>query len=143
MRRTLTRALVRRIYAALGGGDPEPALRRFAPRGRLVFPGEHSWAVDTTDAGTRRAWFERFAASEPDLRVHDVVVGGPPWRMTACVVFEDTIRDGEGAVVYANRGVQYLRLSWGRITHDELAVDTQRVAQLDRSRSHPPTGPTT
>jgi ketosteroid isomerase-like protein len=131
MRRALTRAVVDRIYAALGRGDPGPALRAFSARGRLHFPGEHSWAIDTTDAQARRAWFERFAAARPDLRAHDVVVSGWPWRMSVCVVFEDSLRDATGAVAYRNQGVQYLQLRWGRIVLDRLVMDTQRVAAYD------------
>jgi hypothetical protein len=131
VRRALTRALIERVYRALRNGDPEPALRTFAARGRLRFPGEHSWRVDTSDPEERRAWFERFAAERPQLHARDVIVCGWPWRMSVCVVFDDALVDANGRTVYQNHGVQYLRLEWGRVVLDELALDTQRVARYD------------
>jgi hypothetical protein len=103
----------------------------FARNARLHFAGTHSWAVDTTDPAERRAWFERFAALRPELRCIDVVVGGPPWRMSACVVFDDALHDDSGDVVYSNHGIQYVQLRWGRMVLDDINVDTQRVADYD------------
>ena len=136
MRRWLVRLLVERIYRALRSGDPEPALRMFGTNARLCFAGSHSWAVDTTDAATRRSWFERFAALRPDLRCTDVVVGGPPWRMSVCVVFDDALHSASGNLVYSNHGVQYLQLRWGRAVCDEINLDTQRVAAFDASTAN-------
>jgi ketosteroid isomerase-like protein len=139
MRRWLVRLLVERVYKALGKGDPKPALRMFATNARFCFAGSHSWALDTTEPAARRSWFERFAALGPDLRCTDVVVGGPPWRMSVCVVFDDALRDNSGDVVYRNHGVQYLRLRWGRVVLDEINLDTQRVADYDSSTTRPHT----
>jgi ketosteroid isomerase-like protein len=134
MRRWLVRGLVRRVYRALRQGNPEPALRMFRPDTRFRFAGSHSWAIDTNDAAAVRSWFERFAALRPDLRLVDVVVGGPPWRMSVCVVFDDALYDASGTQMYANHGVQYLQLRWGRVVLDEINLDTQRVAELDAHR---------
>jgi hypothetical protein len=131
MRRWLVRLLVERVYEARHSGNPEPALRMFETHARLRFAGNHSWAVDTTDAARRRSWFERFAALRPDLRCTDVVVGGPPWRMSVCVVFDDALHSAEGDLIYSNHGVQYLQLRWGRVVGDEINLDTQRVAAYD------------
>ena len=137
MRRWLVRLLVERVYAALASGDPKPALRMFERNARLRFAGTHSWAVDTTDAAVRRSWFERFAALRPNLHCTDVVVGGPPWRMSVCVVFEDALRGDAGDVIYSNHGVQYLQLRWGRAVLDEINLDTQRVAAYDAATAEP------
>jgi hypothetical protein len=77
------------------------------------------------------AWFERFAALKPRLEVLDAVVNGPPWNMSACVVFDDTVCDRSGQVLYANHGVQYVRLRWGKVMFDEVNLDTQKVATYD------------
>jgi hypothetical protein len=82
----------------------------------------------------RRDWFERFAAARPNLRASDVVVSGWPWRMSVCVVFEDSFNDPNGAIAYANQGVQYLQLRWGRVDLDQLVLDTQRVAVYERTQ---------
>ena len=59
--------------------------------------------------------------------------------MRVCVVFDDEIRDAAGKVVYRNHGVQYAGLRWGRISFDEVNLDTQKVAALDRLMP-PPSG---
>jgi ketosteroid isomerase-like protein len=127
----LARKAVEDAYAALGRGDPSVALAAFRTDGRLHFAGSHSWTIDTVEPDERRRWFERFAALRPQLKVRDVLVAGPPWRMRACIVFDDEIRGADGKVVYRNHGVQYAGLRWGRITFDEVNLDTQKVALLD------------
>jgi hypothetical protein len=131
MRRWLIRVLVQRGYRSLGSGDATPVVRLFRPGARFRFAGSHSWAIDTDDHGQIEAWFDRFAALRPELVVLDVVTNGMPWNMSACVVFDDTWRDPSGRVVYANHGVQYLRLRWGKVILDEVHLDTQRVAEFD------------
>jgi hypothetical protein len=76
----------------------------------------------------------------PRLTVRDVLVVGPPWRMRVCIVFDDEIRGAGGEVVYSNHGVQYAGLRWGRITFDEVNLDTQKVAELDSRDPSPPHG---
>jgi ketosteroid isomerase-like protein len=131
MRRWLVRLLVERAYKAMRDGNPEPALRMFKPDTRFRFAGTHSWAIDTNDAVAVRSWFARFAALSPGLRAVNFLVGGPPWRMSVCVVFDDALHNDIGEVIYANHGVQYLQLRWGRVVLDEINLDTQRVADLD------------
>jgi ketosteroid isomerase-like protein len=131
MRRWLVRMLVQRGYRAMAQGDPATVTAMFRPDARLHFAGSHSWAIDTDEPQAVTAWFERFAALRPELSVVDVVVNGPPWRMSVCVVFDDALRDPSGQVVYANHGVQYMRLRWGKVVLDEVNLDTQRVAAYD------------
>jgi hypothetical protein len=141
MRRWLVRLLVGRVYRAMRNGNPEPALRMFRSDAHFRFAGAHSWAIDTNSANAIRLWFERFTSLRPQLELSDVVIGGPPWRMTVCVVFDDTIHDQAGVAIYRNHGVQYLKLRWGRVILDEINLDTQRVAQFDaRGLSSGPPG---
>ena len=51
--------------------------------------------------------------------------------MSACVIFDDALRDPSGQVVYTNHGVQYVRLRWGKVILDEVNVGTQQVAKYD------------
>lgn len=131
IRSWIVRRMVARAYGRLGAGDPSAALAAFAREGRFRFPGEHSWTLDTTDPARRRAWFDRFSSLRPNMTIHDVIVAGPPWRMRLVVVFDDEIRDRSGDVVYRNHGVQYVQMRWGRITLDEVILDTQKIAALD------------
>jgi ketosteroid isomerase-like protein len=123
--------LVARGYRALGAGNSTPVVSLFRPDARFRFSGSHSWAIDTTDHHLIESWFERFAALKPQLEVLDVVVNGPPWDMSACVIFDDSLRDRSGQIVYSNHGVQYVRLRWGKVTLDEVNLDTQKVASYD------------
>lgn len=133
LRSFIVRSSVQRAYRALGAGDASVALSAFRPDGRFFFAGNHSWAVDTTDPGERRHWFERFATMRPKLQVRDVLVAGPPWHTRACVVFDDEFGSAAGEVFYRNHGVQYVELRWGRIGYDEVNLDTQKVAALDKA----------
>lgn len=134
--------VVRRLFARLSAGDPEPVLRAFAPGARLVFPGDSSFATDTRDRAEIEAWFRRFVSFGPNFEVHDVVVSGPPWNMRAGVRFTDRMTPPGGGS-YENDGMQYLRLRWGRVTEDRVHLDTQLVAELDAgARAAPTPGPT-
>jgi ketosteroid isomerase-like protein len=132
VRAWIARLVAQRAYSALGRGDASVALGAFAEDARFRFAGNHSWSADTSDAATRGEWFQRFAGLSPRVAVQDLLVAGPPWRMRMCVVFDDEIRDAGGAVVYRNHGVQYVQIRWGRITLDEINLDTQKVAEFDR-----------
>jgi ketosteroid isomerase-like protein len=123
--------VVRRLFAQLSAGDVEPVLRAFSRDGHFVFPGDSSFAADTRDHAEIEAWFRRFVALAPHFEIHDVVVSGPPWDMRAAVRFTDRFPMPAGGGEYVNHGMQYLRLSWGRVTEDRLHVDTARVAELD------------
>src|SRR3954454_19415773 len=123
--------VIRRLFALLSAGDADSILRAFTADAHFVFPGESSFALDTRDHAEVAAWFERFVALGPSFEIHDVVVSGPPWKMRAAVRFTDRFPLPGGAGEYVNHGMQYLRLSWGRVTEDRLHVDTARVAELD------------
>lgn len=131
IRSWISRQAISHTYRRLGRGDPSAALVAFASNGRFRFAGDHSWTLDTTDAAQRRAWFERFASLRPHMTVRDVIAAGPPWRMRVAVVFDDQIRGRDGRVVYENHGIQYVQLRWGRITLDEVILDTQKIAEFD------------
>jgi hypothetical protein len=55
------------------------------------------------------------------------VVAGPPWNTRLAVRLSDRIGDD-----YANEGMQYLRMRWGKVISDEVFVDTEKVADLER-----------
>jgi ketosteroid isomerase-like protein len=130
MYRWLVSRKVHAGFASLGQGDPTPILKLFRDGSHFLFPGDHSWALDTTDRSVVAAWFSRFAALHPKFTVHDVLVKGPPWKTLVAVHGEDRVDLPDG-YVYRNEWAQRLRLSWGRVEEDRLYVDTQRVAAFD------------
>jgi len=123
--------LLRTGFRKLSSGDPAPVLNAFAPGARLIFPGEHSWALDSTDHTEIADWFHRFAAYSPQITVTDIVVKGPPWNTRVCSRGSDRIELPDGRT-YENEWCQFARLSWGKLRLDRIYVDTQRVAALDR-----------
>lgn len=120
----IVRWRVRRVYAALGTGDPEPAIAAFAIDGRFVFPGSHAVAADCRGRAAITDWFRRFADLRPQFELLDVVACGPPWDMRVGIRFTDRI-GGD----YQNEGMQYARMKWGRIVLDRVYLDTQAVAR--------------
>lgn len=130
MYRWLVSRKVHAGFDSLGQGDPEPVLKLFRDGSHFLFPGDHSWSLDTTDRSAVVRWFGRFAALHPQFTVHDVLVKGPPWKTVVAVHGEDRVELSDG-YVYRNEWAQRLRLSWGRLQEDRLYVDTQRVAELD------------
>ncbi len=127
----LVSRLILRRFKMLSLGDTGPIMRSFGDGARFTFPGDHSWALDTTDRAQIATWFERFAAQHPQFVIEDVVANGPPWNMRIYTRGRDRIDMSNGGG-YENRWVQYLRVSWGKMREDCVFLDTQRVADLDR-----------
>ncbi|MHB1596155.1 MAG: hypothetical protein ACYCO9_18165 [Streptosporangiaceae bacterium] len=57
----------------------------------FVFPGKSSLACDVVGKDHIAAWLRRIIALQPDFRVLDVVVSGPPWNTRAGIRFCDTV----------------------------------------------------
>ena len=88
--------LLRTGFRKLSSGDPAPVLNAFAPGARWIFPGKHSWALDSTDHTEIADWFHRFAAYHPQITVTDIVVKGPPWNTRVCSRGSDRIELPDG-----------------------------------------------
>ena len=65
------------------------------------------------------------------LRPQEVVVSGPPWRMTVCTWFTDHATGADGQVVYRNEGVLVDKLVWGRVKEHVSFEDTQKTRAFD------------
>lgn len=109
-------------------GKPELATRMMADDVLFEFPGSSSFGGSLRGREAVLAWMRRFAALKPDYVIRDVLVTGPPWNTRLAVRLSDRI--GE---TYANEGMQYLRMRWGKVISDEVFIDTEKVADLDRS----------
>lgn len=131
MYRLLIARMARRALTEAVAGRPGPALRAMASHVRLIFPGSSSLACDITGKDRVEAWLRRLAALRPTYEVLDIVVSGPPWKTRAAIRFRDTV---EG---YANAGMHYLTVRWGRITYDQVYLDTEVVAEWEHRRAEP------
>jgi hypothetical protein len=127
MYRWLVARLTRWAVISLVTGRSDLPLWLMAPDIRFRFPGTSSFAADTATAGELVAWVRRFAALRPAYEILDVLVAGPPWNTRVAVRLRDHI--GED---YTNDGMQYLRMRWGRMTSDEVFLDTERITAWER-----------
>jgi ketosteroid isomerase-like protein len=111
-------------------GDSGLATRMLADDVSFTFPGSTPFAASTHTKAEMVTWINRFAALQPEYLVRDVVVSGPPWNTRVAVRLSDRVGDD-----YANEGMQYLRMRWGKVLSEEVFLDTEKVAAL--VRSHP------
>ena len=109
------------VLELVRGGSRLP-LRLMAPDIRFKFPGTSSFAADTATSAELTAWIDRFAALRPNYEILDILVAGPPWNTRVAVRLRDRIGDD-----YTNDGVQYLKMRWGKMIHDEVFLDTERI----------------
>jgi ketosteroid isomerase-like protein len=126
------RWMIRRNVRALDRGDAGPLLASYADEAVLVFPGQSSWSGEHRGKAAIEAFLRRFLEVGMVGEVHEILVNGPPWRTTVCVLFSDRVVDAAGTAVYENRAVLYGRIVWGRIVYHEDFEDTQKVEAFDR-----------
>lgn len=122
---------LRRLEKQLTAGEVDKLIAVFADDAHLVFPGDNSWSGDHRGKPAIRAWLERFTALRPTFRVHDVAAAGPPWNMRVHFRFSDRIVAPDG-FEYRNEGAEWVHMRWGRVVEQRVALDTQKVAELDR-----------
>jgi ketosteroid isomerase-like protein len=126
------RWMIRRNLEALREGDPGPLLAGYADDAVLVFPGKTSWSGEHRGKPAIEAFLRRFIEAGIVGEAHDILVNGPPWRTTVCMLFLDRVVDPEGAVVYENRAIVFGRIVWGKIVYHEDFEDTQKAQAFDR-----------
>ncbi len=131
MYKALIRSRIRRSVQALRDGDPGPLLAGFADDAVLVFPGTSTWAGEYRGKRSIEGFLRRFLDAGLVGEAHDIVVKGPPWRTTVCVLFVDRAADADGEVVYENRVMFLVRAVWGKVVYQEDFLDTQRVTAFD------------
>jgi ketosteroid isomerase-like protein len=132
MYKAAVRWMIRRNVRALSSGDPGPLLAGYAHDAVLVFPGVSSWSGNHEGRPAIERFLSRFVSAGLVGEVQEILVNGPPWRTSVCVVFVDMARDSDGKVVYSNRVVLFARAVWGKVTYQEDFLDTQRVQAFDR-----------
>jgi ketosteroid isomerase-like protein len=140
MYKAAVRWMIRRNVAALTAGDPGPLLAGYADDAVLVFPGQSSWGGEHRGKPAIEAFLRRFLDNRLVGQAHDIVVNGPPWRTTVCVLFTVGATDPDGAVVYDNRAVLFARARWGKIYYHEDFEDTHKIEAFDRYVGAPKPG---
>jgi ketosteroid isomerase-like protein len=106
-------------------------MRMEAPDVRFVFPGTSSWAADIRGKDQVQAWLTRMIATGLQHEADEIMVSGPPWRMTMALRGRDWIDEPGGTRVYENRYVIWGRTRWGRVYDYEVYEDTEQAVRLD------------
>lgn len=127
----LLRAVLRRNTRRLMAGDTQPILRTFSDEATLVLDGHHSWSGQHRGKLAIRTFLERFLAEQIRGELHEILVAGPPWRTLISARFTDSAVDATGQTVYENHAMILARIQWGKIVHQHIYEDTQRVAAFD------------
>ena len=131
MYKSTVRWMIRRNVRALAQGDIAPLLSGYADDAVLVFPGDSSWGGEHRGKAAIETFLHRFVDVGLKGEVHEILVNGPPWRTTVCVIFTDRAMDDSGALAYENRAVLYGRVVWGKIVYQEDYEDTKKVEAFD------------
>ena len=128
MYHAIVRAMVRRTWRRVESGDVDAAVSLAAPNVRFHFVGDTSLGAEVHGPQAFRAWFDKFAAQLPDVRLSldDVVVAGWPWRTTlaARLRLRGTLDDGSP---YENMAFQWAVLRWGKLVDDVVLEDTLKL----------------
>jgi ketosteroid isomerase-like protein len=125
------RWMIRRNIAAMRRGDPTPLLAGFDDDAVLVFPGQSSWGADYRGKPAIEGFLRRFLDVGLQGEAHEILVNGPPWRTSVCVLFTDRAIDAGGNIVYENRAVLFGKARWGKVVYQEDFLDTQKVSAFD------------
>jgi ketosteroid isomerase-like protein len=125
------KAVLRRNVRRFMGGDVDAFLGLYADDATLTFPGRHSWSGTYRGRREIEQFLQRFRRVGLNGETHDILVQGPPWNTTVCVLFVDDLTTPDGRVIYENRAVVLVKARWGKIVSEEVFEDTQRVAALD------------
>lgn len=127
----LAKRMLSRNMARVRAGDYGPMLRLYAKDIRFRFPGDSSWAAEIEGRDELERWLDRFVRSGIKIFPDEVIVKGPPWKMTLCVRGTDHLENSQGETVYENRYVIWGRMAWGLLREYEVYEDTQKSAALD------------
>jgi ketosteroid isomerase-like protein len=126
------RWMIRRNMEALRRGDPGPTLAGYADDAVLVFPGNSSWAGEHRGKPAIESFLRFYLRAGLVGDAHDIVVNGPPWRTTVCMLMVVHANDPSGNVVYENRAIVFARAVWGKIVYHEDFEDTHKAEAFDR-----------
>jgi ketosteroid isomerase-like protein len=124
---------LRRDVAKVNGGDYRPILSAFADDAVLVFnDGEHRWAGEHRGKAAIERFLQDFVAAGIQGEIRELLIAGPPWRLSLMVRFDDWARAPDGTQIYSNRTVLAARTRWGRIVRQEAFYqDTERIVRFE------------
>ena len=129
MYHAMVKQKTRRVYQRLSAGDYESFLPSFSPKVRFHFLGDHALGGRLDDRDQVHRWFIRLFKIFPDLQLQpeSIVVDGFPWDTRVATRFAVSAALPDGGR-YVNKGMQFIRLRWGRVVEDLYYEDTQALS---------------
>jgi ketosteroid isomerase-like protein len=123
------RLIARRAFRQLSDGDLDVFMKAFAPDAVFCFEGRHALGGELHGTDMIRALAERQRRLFPHVRIEPqaVVVGGWPWNTILVTRFTVRAPLPDGST-YANDGMQFARIRWGKVVEERLYEDTPRLA---------------
>jgi len=136
-RALLARALLakfRRDVRKLNAGEYTSLLRAYADGAVLVFnEGDHRWAGEHHGRQAIERFLRDFVGAGLQGEIGDLLIAGPPWKLTIVARFDDHATGPGGEELYSNRVIVLLRTRWGKIVrHEDFYEDTARIEALER-----------
>jgi ketosteroid isomerase-like protein len=123
--------MIRRNVRALRSGDICPLLASYADDAVLVYPGVGPRAGEYRGKAAIEALLCCFLDERVVGETHDIVVNGPQWRTTICVLLTVQATDDAGQIAYQNRAALFVRAVWGKIVYQEDFEDTHKIEAFD------------
>jgi len=123
---------IRQGVKALAAGNPEPLIAGFADDAVFHFPGTSSWGGEYRGKPAIAEFLRSFLNNGLVGETHEILVNGPPWRTSVCMIFTDRSTSDRGEVIYENRAAIYAKVRWGKIFYQEDFLDTVKVDAFDR-----------
>jgi len=127
MYRRLLASGIRLGYRRVVAGKPRLVLALCAEHVQFTFPGDNSFAGTWHGKQPLEQWLRRFGTLKPTFEIDDVLVAGPPWNTRVALTFTDAI--GED---YRNRGMEYLRMRWGKVEQIDVHLNTETISRWER-----------
>lgn len=120
----------RKTFAAINAGDVSLMLDSLATDFAYRFEGDSPISGLRNSRASMALWWERLFRLFPGLHfeVKEVAVIGPPWDTRIHAVL-DFIVPHQPDGPYKNIVMQFMRMSWGKITYIHTLEDTQRCGR--------------
>lgn len=118
---------------ALNAGDYRPLLASYSEDAVLFFnEGAHRWAGEHRGRQAIERFLRDFVAAGLKGEITEMYFGGPLWRLTLMVRFDDHAHGPDGEQLYRNRTALLARTRWGKVVwQQDFYEDTARIGALD------------
>lgn len=133
----IAKRVIARNMEHVNQGNLGPTLATDTEDIRFRFPGTSASSADIVGRDQLQRWLERWVDKRITQVPDEIVVTGPPWKMTVCLRGRAERRAADGSLDYANRFVMWGHIRWGRMCEYEIYTDTEKVKALESDAELP------